>query len=571
MERRPRHRRRDVDGDRGGARPVGCAGRAPARRRPGPVRDRGDPRRARSRRPRARRRASRTPRSRSWCGRWGSGCASSSSSPSTASRKRAADAIDFGDQVALAARLALDVPEVGAGERQRFRVVLLDEYQDTSYAQLTLLGALFGGGHPVTAVGDPNQSIYGWRGASAGGLEGFPTSFPQVHADGTRTPADVHQLSTSWRNDRLILAAANHVAAPLRASATRVAVPVLAARPGAGDGRVHAHVAETVEDEARGGRRSSSRDRWQPAGAGSRPGHRRGALPQAVAVRDRCAGRCGTRGCRSRSSASAVCCRRPRWSTSSPSCRPRTTRPAATPSCACSPARARGSGRRTCTRWRPGPASWRRATARRRAVARSWAGARRVRRRGRDCRRGRRGRRGRRAQHRGRARRDHGAPGRRLDEPRRSDPQRGRPCAAGGPRDDCCGRCGRTATCPCPSWSARRSGCSGSTSRSPRAHGPRRAGRARSWTRSGTSPSSSPAPPTTRTSAASSPGSRRPTRGRTASTCRSPSPIPTPCSSSPCTPPRASSGTSSRSPAWSTAVCRPRRPRARTDRRTRRG
>ncbi|WP_456847642.1 ATP-dependent helicase, partial [Cellulomonas sp. P5_C6] len=90
-------------------------------------------------------------------------------------RKRAGDAIDFGDQVALAARLACDVPEVGAGERQRFRVVLLDEYQDTSYAQLTLLGALFGGGHPVTAVGDPNQSIYGWRGASAGGLEGFPT------------------------------------------------------------------------------------------------------------------------------------------------------------------------------------------------------------------------------------------------------------------------------------------------------------------------------------------------------------------------------------------------------------
>ncbi|WP_421734542.1 UvrD-helicase domain-containing protein [Cellulomonas sp.] len=182
-------------------------------------------------------------------------------------RKRASDAIDFGDQVALAARLALDVPEVGAGERQRFRVVLLDEYQDTSYAQLTLLGALFGAGHPVTAVGDPHQSIYGWRGASAGGLEGFPTSFPQVHPDGSRSPADVHLLSTSWRNDRLILAAANHVAAPLRASATRVAVPVLAARPGAGEGHVHAHVAETVEDEARAVAQFV-RDRWQPAGPG---------------------------------------------------------------------------------------------------------------------------------------------------------------------------------------------------------------------------------------------------------------------------------------------------------------
>ena len=129
-------------------------------------------------------------------------------------------------------------------------MVLLDEYQDTSYAQLTLLGALFGGGHPVTAVGDPNQSIYGWRGASAGGLEGFPTSFPQVHADGSRTPADVHQLSTSWRRRRA-LDAANHVAGPLRSAASRVEVPLLATRPGAGDGRVLAHVAETIEDEVR--------------------------------------------------------------------------------------------------------------------------------------------------------------------------------------------------------------------------------------------------------------------------------------------------------------------------------
>ncbi|QHT56464.1 UvrD-helicase domain-containing protein [Cellulomonas sp. H30R-01] len=182
-------------------------------------------------------------------------------------RKRAADAIDFGDQVALAARLALDVPEVAAGERARFRVVLLDEYQDTSYAQLTLLAALFGDGHPVTAVGDPHQSIYGWRGASAGGLEGFPTSFPVVGPDGDRRPADVHSLSTSWRNDRRILDAANVVAAPLRASTSRVEVPVLAARPGAGDGRVHAHVAETVEDEARA-IAEFVKARWRPAGAG---------------------------------------------------------------------------------------------------------------------------------------------------------------------------------------------------------------------------------------------------------------------------------------------------------------
>ncbi|HMO11015.1 MAG TPA: ATP-dependent helicase, partial [Actinotalea sp.] len=103
-------------------------------------------------------------------------------------RKRAADLMDFADQVALAARVAREVPEVGAGERSRFRVVLLDEYQDTSVAQLDLLTHLFGSGgggavlpgagHPVTAVGDPHQSIYGWRGARARGLFRVPAGVP---------------------------------------------------------------------------------------------------------------------------------------------------------------------------------------------------------------------------------------------------------------------------------------------------------------------------------------------------------------------------------------------------------
>nr|WP_247601974.1 ATP-dependent DNA helicase [Cellulomonas denverensis] len=167
-------------------------------------------------------------------------------------RKRATDALDFGDQVAIAARLARDVPEVGETERARFRVVLLDEYQDTSYAQLVLLSSLFRDGHPVTAVGDPHQSIYGWRGASAGGLERFPETFPVLTADGERRRADLHQLSTSWRNDVAVLAAANLVAAPLRRAATsRIELPELGARPGAGAGEVLARMLPTVEDEAR--------------------------------------------------------------------------------------------------------------------------------------------------------------------------------------------------------------------------------------------------------------------------------------------------------------------------------
>ncbi|MGX1272222.1 ATP-dependent exoDNAse (exonuclease V) beta subunit [Streptomyces phaeoluteigriseus] len=92
--------------------------------------------------------------------------------------KRERDLLDFGDQIALSAQLAL-IPEVGRVLRDEFRVVLLDEYQDTSVAQRTLLAGLFGGGtgHPVTAVGDPCQAIYGWRGASVANLDDFPEHF----------------------------------------------------------------------------------------------------------------------------------------------------------------------------------------------------------------------------------------------------------------------------------------------------------------------------------------------------------------------------------------------------------
>lgn len=164
-----------------------------------------------------------------------------------AALKRSRDAVDFADEVALAARLALGFPDIGAAERARFRVVLLDEFQDTSEAQLVLLRALFAtgdGGVPVTAVGDPNQSIYGWRGASATTLTRFPAEF----TDGSPTP--VRQLATTWRNDASILRVANHLAAPLRASA-RVDVAPLAVRPDAGPGDVTvARVGTHLEEAA---------------------------------------------------------------------------------------------------------------------------------------------------------------------------------------------------------------------------------------------------------------------------------------------------------------------------------
>ncbi|WP_420114850.1 UvrD-helicase domain-containing protein [Pseudactinotalea sp.] len=160
-------------------------------------------------------------------------------------RKHERGLIDFGEEVRLAARIATEVPEVGRAERGRYRVVLLDEYQDTSIAQVELLSALFGGGHPVTAVGDPHQAIYGWRGAAAGTLFDFPATFHR--ADGV--PAAAATLSTAWRNDAAVLEAANIVAAPLRAEAAGD-VPVLQTRPGAGHGRVRARFLETIPQEA---------------------------------------------------------------------------------------------------------------------------------------------------------------------------------------------------------------------------------------------------------------------------------------------------------------------------------
>ena len=134
-------------------------------------------------------------------------------------RKLDLEAMDFGDQMARAARVARDHPEVGAIERGRYKIVLLDEYQDTSHAQVTMLNALFGGGHPVTAVGDPCQSIYGWRGASAGTLDRFPAEFTGPGG----TDAWVLNLTRSWRNRPEILRVANALSAPLRAAGARVA------------------------------------------------------------------------------------------------------------------------------------------------------------------------------------------------------------------------------------------------------------------------------------------------------------------------------------------------------------
>ncbi|MEU0495711.1 ATP-dependent DNA helicase [Mycobacterium sp. NPDC006124] len=151
-------------------------------------------------------------------------------------RMRAENVMDFGMQMAAAAQLAATFPRVGEQLRQRYRVVLLDEYQDTGHAQRVALSALFGGGVDdelaLTAVGDPIQSIYGWRGASATNLPRFTTDF--CLSDGTAAPT--LELRTSWRNPPSALHLANAVSTEARRRS--VAVRELLPRPGAQAGTV---------------------------------------------------------------------------------------------------------------------------------------------------------------------------------------------------------------------------------------------------------------------------------------------------------------------------------------------
>ena len=184
--------------------------------------------------------------------------------------KQERDAMDFGDLLRHAARIAREVPCAGEQERGRFPVVLLDEFQDTSHAQMQIFAGLFGPtgpeadapglGHCVTAVGDPHQSIYGFRGASAGQLFAFPGTFPRVQAlpgGGTRrVNADVSHLTVAWRNDEAVLEAANTVAAPLVVHAeagagSPIELRPLRPRPGAGEGEVRIDRHVTQDEEAR--------------------------------------------------------------------------------------------------------------------------------------------------------------------------------------------------------------------------------------------------------------------------------------------------------------------------------
>ncbi|MBB6420648.1 superfamily I DNA/RNA helicase [Streptomyces sp. AK010] len=110
--------------------------------------------------------------------------------------------IDYAELVHRAVLLARR-PEVAAWLAARYDAVYVDEYQDTDPAQVRLLDALAGGGRTLVAFGDPDQSIYAFRGADVNGILDFPHAFPR--ADGR--PAPVSVLRTSRRSGAGLLAA----------------------------------------------------------------------------------------------------------------------------------------------------------------------------------------------------------------------------------------------------------------------------------------------------------------------------------------------------------------------------
>ncbi|MCL2735583.1 MAG: ATP-dependent helicase [Propionibacteriaceae bacterium] len=131
--------------------------------------------------------------------------------------KAAQGVAEFSDLMAVAQNMAARLDTVGATMRARYGLVIVDEYQDTSAAQAHLLSRLFGadGGvedYPVTAVGDPLQAIYTWRGAAVDNIYSFHRSFPSARQRS-------YTLSINRRSGPQILAVANEVASRVRADA----------------------------------------------------------------------------------------------------------------------------------------------------------------------------------------------------------------------------------------------------------------------------------------------------------------------------------------------------------------
>jgi superfamily I DNA/RNA helicase len=154
-------------------------------------------------------------------------------------------AVDYAELVHRAVLLA-ESPDVAAALRTRYAAVFVDEYQDTDPAQERLLQAIAGGGRDLVVVGDPDQSIYAFRGAEVRGILEFPSRFPR----GDGTPAPVVPLRTCRRSGPALLEVSRRVAGRLPAPglpADRVREHrSLGAGASTGPGLVEAHTHPSV-------------------------------------------------------------------------------------------------------------------------------------------------------------------------------------------------------------------------------------------------------------------------------------------------------------------------------------
>ncbi len=112
------------------------------------------------------------------------------------------NAMDFDDLLVRAVNVLELFPEVRAAYQEAFRQILVDEYQDTNQVQYRWLELLAGERRNLTVVGDPDQSIYGFRGADIHNILSFEEQFPD---------AKVVKLEQNYRSTQTILDAANAV------------------------------------------------------------------------------------------------------------------------------------------------------------------------------------------------------------------------------------------------------------------------------------------------------------------------------------------------------------------------
>ena len=112
------------------------------------------------------------------------------------------NAVDFDDLLLLTVKLLQTVPEVREKYQNKFHYVLIDEYQDTNHVQYLLAKLLSAPENNLCAVGDIDQSIYGWRGADISNILDFEKDYPQ---------ARIFKLEQNYRSTQVILDAANEV------------------------------------------------------------------------------------------------------------------------------------------------------------------------------------------------------------------------------------------------------------------------------------------------------------------------------------------------------------------------